>query len=185
MVAFGYVAVGLVSSVLILSGGFKFARWSTYVAGLRSFALFRNERSPLTQIVAIGLPIAEWATGVLLLGPLGLARWASVSAALLFAAFVGLLSLEDRSFIANCGCWGHTPMEIPKASYLLRAGGILAMSLVAVGFLFSRSESLPILTRLSMASLAVPFGLLLLEAPTIGRLLTVQAAMKHTARSHP
>jgi hypothetical protein len=169
---------GLVADVLLLSSVFKLARWTEYKQGFRDFRLLRWDRRS-SRYVLILVPILEGTTALLLFVPsLGITRLASFSALVLFGAFTGLLSTDDRTAIANCGCWGKTLVSVPRAFYIARSGVLLVLAATVFGgtsFLLS-PYSAAVTRRLELSALTLPVALLLLDSPRIAQILVVQRA---------
>lgn len=135
-------ASAIIGFVLLLAGIPKLTDNESVVRSIRGYKILP---SVLEAPVARALPIAETATGILLVT--GIARqWAAGAAAIMFTSFfLGLtVNLLRGRRDLDCGCFAFGLGEIPRIGWFhaLRAGVLAVASLAIV--VIGSSATLPL-----------------------------------------
>ncbi|WP_300011587.1 MauE/DoxX family redox-associated membrane protein [Pseudonocardia sp.] len=115
----------------IVAGATKITDLDASVRAVRAYRLLPETAA---QIVGAGLPPAEILLGVLLVVGVGVRAGAVVSAVLMAAFVVGIVSAWARGLRIDCGCFGTggelAVGEDPAYGWdLLRDAGLLALAL--------------------------------------------------------
>lgn len=136
------VASAIIGFVLLLAGIPKLTDHESVVRSVRGYKILP---SVLEAPVARALPIAETATGILLVT--GIARqWAAGAAAIMFTSFfLGLtVNLLRGRRDLDCGCFAFGLGEIPRIGWFhaVRAGILAVASLTIV--VIGSSATLPL-----------------------------------------
>jgi Methylamine utilisation protein MauE len=165
----------LVSACFALSSGFKLWTPDAASEAAQEYKALRWLPRPAQTILTRLIPVVELGTAVLLLVP-HTDRWAAATAVCLSVAFVGVVALDDRPSIAHCGCWGVVSPDIPKALFLVRNILLLGAATAAAAAIWTESGPVDddLVVRVVAVGVALPFALLLLEVPQIGRVLNAQ-----------
>lgn len=121
------------------------------------------------------IPAAEVGAAVLLVLP-PTTRIGAAAACTLAVGFTGVVALDSRSVIANCGCWGVTSSDIPKTYYLVRSVFLLgaALAILLIPLLHTVAPSWRFDLVVAAFGLTAPLALFLLELPQIGQIIYVQ-----------
>jgi hypothetical protein len=168
-------AACLVAEVLLLSAAYKAFRPANYLDAVRSYRLLRSVNPALRSALALALPIAELASGALILAPAtrltGLA--AAFAVLLVFHVVVGG---DDRPVIASCGCWGRTSFGVSRRVLLARnlaLTGVTAAAFAGTAVSTPTGHS-PVLETLLAAGMVLPLAFLVLETPELHMLATLR-----------
>lgn len=172
------LAASFLAEVLLLSAAYKFRSPSRYRHALSSYTSLGRKPTfgHIASRLIWGLPVLEMVVAVsLLIRPLQLPGTAA--ATLLFGTFYFLLGRDDRSRIANCGCWGSNTVSVPRHLYLLRnlvfllcSAGLLSWQLASA----SQAPSDLLVLSLESIALAFPFSLFALELPQIAEVISLK-----------
>jgi len=119
--------IGL-SITFLYSGFVKVGNpWYLLASSMIEFKVGLTEHSMLLHPLAVVIPWAEVALGILLLFPL---RWIVLSTGVILMAFLCLgVSSEMRGMQVTCGCWGGTMLVGPL--WFGEHGGMFLMALAA------------------------------------------------------
>jgi uncharacterized membrane protein YphA (DoxX/SURF4 family) len=129
----GVVARLVVGGVWLYAGALKLPNPDTSVTAVRSYQLLPTDTA---ELVGRGLPMLEVVVGTCLVIGL-LIRFTGVLSALMLVAFiVGIISVWSRGIAIDCGCFGDggaDPDAFSKYPWeIARDTGLLALSLFLV-----------------------------------------------------
>lgn len=170
-------AACLVAEVLLLSAAYKAFRPASYLDAVRSYRLLRSVNPALRSVLALAIPIAELASGLLILAPATRLAGLAAAIAVLFVFHV-VVGGDDRPVIASCGCWGRTSFGVSRRVLLMRN---LALTAIAVAAFAGTAISGPpghdpLLETLLTVGMVLPLSFLVLEIPELLMLATLRPA---------
>lgn len=178
MITLRTLLAGFLSGTLLLSALFKLARPTEYIRALESYSKLRSLSRARRILLALCVGLAEIVVAILLALP-SMLVYGSFAALLLFVGFYTLIARDERTVIANCGCWGMPSTTVPKVIYLVRNGLLVAgaAALAVVGLTasnpFAGHDPATGLYALLLVMM-LPFSLLVLELPEIGNVLSLR-----------
>lgn len=168
--------VALVASIFLMSSLSKVRDFSDFRAAISDYTLLQGLPMGSRTLVAAIVPPAEAAVAIGLLLP-SLSRLAAPLAVVFAAAFLAVVGLDSRETISHCGCWGVSSIDAPRRFYVLRAVALLGASVGATAAVYF-SGSWAWGTQCVAVALTAPFALLLLEMPTISRVVVLQSVSR-------
>lgn len=164
------------AEVLLLSATFKLLRYQDYLDGISSYTALRRIPGLRRYIrpLAWGVPTAESIAGAALLFPRSQLA-ASIVSCGLFLSFYMLVGADQRSLIANCGCWGRTSVEAPRIALAVRNAFLVAAAGFLVAWQLIGGPPPTIAISLAAIAIASPFSLLTLELPQFIQVASIRS----------
>lgn len=155
--------------VLGLSLGYKLARPYAYLAALRRYTVLAALGPHQSRLLALITAAGEAGTIACLLFT-GLLPFGAALAGAQFLCYSLVIVMDRREHIADCGCWGLKIVSTRRG--LLVRNGLLflaAATLFTISNVASVGSYCDIIAALI---LTIPFALLLIESPTLLRVMT-------------